>query len=209
MKRIRFPRLFTLVIPLMLVIMSMALSGCFGASIDTHPSTEASEANRIWTTVGSDGTVDEGDVNKVFFDHSAVQMGQILGGNGLTAVAVQQTESAVIRYNVTPVDGLFDNEAVGVTVRYVASDSSARVVAKLIEVDLMTGTETVRLNFDSKTFPDTDNYQVQGVGECTASWHFDFETKAYYVEATLTHSALIGTSAAGIQMIKVSTTCLH
>jgi hypothetical protein len=176
--------------------------------------------DRFWTTVGSDGTVDETDARKVFFDHATVQMGTTLGGTKGSAKApstvVTQAESAVVRYNVTSVDGLFARRTpgcqpgtgrscsggVGLAVRYLSSGPSARVVAKLIEVDVATGVETVLLTFSSTAFPAASGYRVQEVSDCGPRWRFDFKSKAYYIEATLTHSS-IAVSAAGIQVIRI------
>jgi hypothetical protein len=79
----------------------------------------------------------------------------------------------------------------------------AQVVAKLIEVDLATGGETPRLTFSSNAFGAANNYQVQFVGECGPLWRFDFKSKAYYIEATLIGSRFVGSSASGIQIIKI------
>lgn len=183
------------------------------------------DADKIWTTIGSAGMVDEADVSKVFFDFSKVQMGRTLGGSSPTvkkstqkSAVIQQTQTAVIRYNVTPVDGLFTpvsrtcdpgaNTARQLTLRYLAT-SGARVIAKLIEVDLAAGAETDRLVFDSRLFGTSDNYQRQSSNQCGANWRFDFESKAYYIEAKLiTSGSIINTSAAGIQMIKIETVLL-
>jgi hypothetical protein len=117
----------------------------------------------------------------------------------------QQTISAVIRYNVTPVDGLFPREGCGrqLTVRYLAT-IGARVVAKLIEVDLATGVEKdTRLTLDSRDFNVVNGYQVRS-SRPSDFILFDFTRKAYYVEATLTTGNIIANiSAAGIQMIKI------
>jgi hypothetical protein len=182
----------------------------------------APDETKVWTTVGSAGTLDKNDISKVFFDHSAVQAGITLGGTQSLprnpALLPVQTESAVIRYNITPVDGLFplpvaapSTVGVQMTLRYLAA--RAQVVANLIEVDLKTGGETVRLTFDSNspTFQHSDDYHVDQVGQCKPPWSFDFNLtvpdlgKAYYIEATLTHNPIAIGSAAGIQMIKVST----
>jgi hypothetical protein len=80
---------------------------------------------------------------------------------------------------------------------------SDKVTAKLIEVDLGTGVETVRVTFDSNSFPAADGYHVQKVLDCQQRWDFDFIKKAYFIEATLSHSSLFGGSAAGIQIIKI------
>jgi hypothetical protein len=119
----------------------------------------------------------------------------------------------LIRYNVTPVDGLFtppcktemgrDCTGRQLQLRYLAT-SGARVIAKLIEVDLATGVENTRLTFNSSAFPAANNYQFRLTEECGQSAvRFDFKRKAYYIEATLTGNRLTATTAAGIQMIKI------
>lgn len=193
----------------------ISLAACllFGVLISAEAQTP--DDNRIWTTVGSDGTVDEADARKVFLDHGIVQIGQQLVSTSSAAAAprpatvVSQTESAVIRYNVTPVDGLFAppvsfprSRGTQLRLRYLATGPSAQVVAKLIEVDLATGSETVRLTFKSSDFPATNGYHVNQFGECGGR-RFDFVNKAYYIEVTLTHSALLRGSAAGVQIIKI------
>lgn len=183
---------------------------------------QTAEINKIWTTVGSAGTVDEADLSKIFFDRSIAQFGNVIGGNQISLASTripQPTQSAVIRYNVTPVEGLFavkpscftqtGNECPGIQLklRYLASGRNARVIARLIEVDLASGTEVTRLSFDSSAFANSNNYQVQSVGECgpqVPRQPFDFLNKAYYVEARLTIGGLVAGSAAGVQVIKVA-----
>ncbi len=178
---------------------------------------------KLWTTVGSDGTVDETDAGKVFFDHSVVQMGRPPAGTlpaaGQTkqngALILGDTQTALIRYNVTPVDGLFTPACKSETgrdctgrqlhLRYLAT-GGGRVVAKLIEVDLATGGETALLTFDSSAFSAANDYHVQHADVCGPKGRFDFRHKAYYVEATLTGSRLAATTAAGIQMVKIGNT---
>src|SRR5262245_55140137 len=178
---------------------------------------KTTDENKIWTTVGSAGTLDKTDASKVTLSHSVVQIGITLAGNIPLAQNLAQnpsvlsthTESAVVRYNVAPVDGLFNappvsfpnTQGIQFTLRYLAV--SAQVIAKLIEVDLATGVETVRLTFNSSAFRAVDGYHVQQVSECPPSFSFDFKLKAYYIEATLTHSSLFVGSAAGIQIIKI------
>jgi hypothetical protein len=174
-------------------------------------------SSKVWTTVGSAGTLDETSVGKVFFNHGIVQMGVVINDplpTAQSAIIGQETRSAVIRYNVTPVDGLFTlkarpcgpgaNAGYKLTLRYIAA-GNAGVVAKLIEIDLASGNETVRLNF--KGAPTSNHYQVQdGEFNCGPDFSFDFSRKAYYIEATLT--ATIGPvvgDAAGIQVIKIQT----
>lgn len=201
------------------LILLAGLSGC-GSMLMLPQSGETSDLQKVWTTVGSAGRVDETSTAKVVFEGSIVQLGPVIE-HPVPAALPPQTESAVIRYHVTPADGLFDprspcsvgtgNNCPGIKLelRYVASGPDAQVTAKLIEVDLATGSETELLSFDSKDFSREATYQVQQASQCTppALWTFDFDRKAYYVEATLTHSTFVA-GAVGIQMIKIApTTC--
>jgi hypothetical protein len=164
----------------------------------------------LWTTVGSDGKVDEKDAGKIFFDRSIAQMGQVSTGTNTPAqkrtFIPGQTQSAVIRYNVTPANTLFRvSGGIELKLNYLAAGDSAKVVARLIEVDLASGTETVRATFDSSSFPASSNYQVQSVGQCgtVVDRPFDFERNAYYIEVTLTNRSIVPGTAAGIRMIKL------
>lgn len=196
-------------------------------SFATLAQAQNTDYQRHWTTVGSAGTVDEADTAKVEFNKSTVQM----KGSGVivaqpiasfaeaktteataASVIALPTESAVVRYNVTAVDGLFmgapygTGDTYGMTVRYWASGSAARVVVRLMEVDIYTGVEVERMKLDSANFASSTNYQTQGVGIYLPPWKFDFTQKAYYVEATLTRSAIVAGGAAGISAIKLNAT---
>jgi hypothetical protein len=175
-------------------------------------------ARRIWTTVGSAGTVDEADRAKVTLSGSKVQIGTpppptTTSGPGLTSTPAPQqaaalagfpqATSAVIRYNVTPVDGIYAFGAdAELELRYLDVGVDAQVVVHVIEVDLATATETALVTFDSNTVTPANGYRVQSITACGGSG-FDFRRKAYYVEARLTHNTLVVGSAAGIQIIKV------
>jgi hypothetical protein len=64
------------------------------------------DGNKLWSCVGSAGIVDPADVGKVVFAGPVAQMpGLVLPDTGNTAVAPPPTK-AVIRYPVTPVDGV-------------------------------------------------------------------------------------------------------
>jgi len=170
------------------------------------------DKNKMWTSVGSDGKVDEKDISKVFFDRSIAQMGQTLAGP-TTAIGrgalVNQTQSAVIRYNVTPVETLFRvSGGIELKVQYLAAGSSSKVVANLVEVDLASGTETIRTTFNSSNFPTSNSFKLRSVARCGAvvDRPFDFERNAYYIEVTLTNRPIVFGSAAGIRMLKLSKT---
>lgn len=192
---------------------NLTIAICFVFSA-LSASAQTSAFDKNWTTVGSDGTVDEASAGKVFFDNSKVQKGRILvvvGSAKKRGLIAPATDSAVIRYNVTAVDSFFvplrcepgASGHIQLKLRYLAGGIGARVVAKLIEVDMASGTETTRLTFDSKPFPLSNNYQVQSAGVCGRPWTFDFERKAYYIEATLTSSSFAANNAAGIQIIQI------
>lgn len=181
-----------------------------------------------WTTVGSAGTVDEADVSKIEFNKNIVQLkgsGAIVVKGVAKAEAVNTesrtpeatteaivsipSETAVIRYNVTPVDGLYTASpygtgynALGMTVRYLAVQG--RVVVRLVEVDVFTGVEVERMKFDSSTQQAATGYVTRGVGYPLPNWKFDFTQKAYYVEATLSRSAIVVGGSAGLAVVKIN-----
>lgn len=177
-------------------------------------SAETPDHERFWTTAGSTGTLDEKSEGKVFFEHAKVQKGETLDFDGAVrrvrtegSGGLEETDSAVIRYNVTAVDGLFGGNMVGMQIRYLAEGASARVVAQLIEVDLFTGAEVTMLTFDSDGFVAEDGYHVNEVWACTKTDQaFDFTRKAYYIEATLTTNTFVTPSAAGIKVIQLQST---
>ena len=209
---------------------SMTIAVCFVLCALTSAQAQTPNRNKIWTTIGSDGTVDDTDASKVFFDRGVVQTGRPLvnapaANPAKTAddapiaqkpAIIRPTESAVIRYNVTPVDGLFfpttpgcqpgtgtSCQGIQLGLRYLDAGSNAQVLARLIEVELASGVETVRLTFNSNAFAAANGYQVQVNSDCGPRWSFDFKRKAYYIEATLSRSSIVADSAAGIQMIKI------
>ena len=193
---------------------TLTLAVCF-VFLTISAQAQTTDVNKNWTTVGSAGTLDEKSVGKVFFDRSIVQMGQLVGPTTISKAGLiaTQTDSAVIRYNVTAVDSFFvprscspdNSQDVRLRLRYLAAGPGARVLAKLIELDLTTGTEKPLLTFDSAdpSLPRANNYQVQSASVCGRTWTFDFERKSYYIEATLTASSIAAVSAAGIQMIQI------
>ena len=196
-------------------IRNVSIAICF-VFLAISAQAQTADVDKSWTTVGSAGTLDEKSAAKVFFDHSIVQLGRIVQPPPITttsALVSTQTESAVIRYNVTAVDSFFSRRScspdnsldVRLRLRYLAAGPGARVIAKLIEVDLANGSEKPLLTFDS-TGPNltrSDDYQVQSVFVCGRPWNFDFKRKAYYIEATLTAGSIAAGSAAGIQMIQI------
>lgn len=176
----------------------------------------AGDPARSWTTVGSAGTVDEGDTGKVILDQGNVSLKGVVGilpptelsveAQGFAEQAREEAEGAltikaVIRYNITAVDGLipFDSRAEGYIMRVRFQDNGVRaqVLLRLIEYDLSSGVETVRMIFDSNQFSAQQGYQTQQIGGGCSTFQMDFRDKAYYVEATLTSAVPQNTAFAG------------
>jgi hypothetical protein len=171
------------------------------------------DQDKIWTTVGSAGTLNQIDLANVSLHGSIVQLGADLTHESAAASATPHggptvaTRQAVIRYNVTPVDGVFSTGRFQyqLQIRY-----RGQISAKLMEVDLATGEEKRLVLFDSSCFPATPNFQQRIatlkedcmlVPVTEVSTSLDFTNKAYYVEATLT-APLQGNPAA-ISIIKL------
>jgi hypothetical protein len=190
--------------------MFLTLAAITGALAQNVP-----DKTKIWTAVGSTGTLDKsGENTSVFFAQSTVQIGMATTTGAVASLKSRiplppHIETAVLRYNVTAVDGLFDPSitspmiGVALKLRYLAVN--AQVIAKLLEVS-MEGTENFLLTFDSDQFPARDDYHVNVAENCNAGPRpifFDFTQKAYYIEATLTADRFRADSAAGIQLIQL------
>jgi hypothetical protein len=120
----------------------------------------------------------------VVFAQSVVQIqgiDLIIQAEPAAGLPLTQTH-AVIRYGLAPVEGLLSGGLPFLQLRY--RSGRGRVVAVLIEVDISTGTETPWVRFDSQDFPSGNAFQVQR-SEPALSGSFDFETRAYYIELTL------------------------
>jgi hypothetical protein len=172
---------------------------------------------KIWTTVGSAGILNQTDLAKVTLHQSIIQLGIDVIAQPAQKAARKTagrptgrlarpfpTLQAVARYNVTPVDGLFFEQVpsnpfiYSLQLRYLG-----HVIARLIEVDLQTGSEKDVIFFDS-TSP---FFQVKEASAADPPTLFkgvlDFVKKAYYVEATLVAPALVVGNPAAISIIKV------
>jgi len=169
------------------------------------------DSDRIWTTVGSAGTLNQADLAKVSIHQAIVQLGTDIGPPATAAVGAPAgseavatpaalhlpTIQAIARYNVTPVDGLFFTTS-GMHY-FLKLRCRGHVSARLVEVDLQTGAETQRILLNSNSA----SFQVVQQPEGPPSTVMDFVKKAYYVEATLTASALVVGHPAAIQIIKI------
>jgi hypothetical protein len=162
---------------------------------------------KVWTTVGSAGTLDQADLAKVHLFQSIVQLGVDFGstqGAAAAARVIAPTTQAVVRYNVTPVDGLFFPMTAftyQLQVRY-----RGHVSAKLMQVSVNTGEETQLVLFDSTHFPSTSGFQLQRAAAPMDSAFLDFVNNGYYVEATLITSAIVIGHPSAISVIQLFAT---
>jgi hypothetical protein len=173
---------------------------------------------KIWTTVGSAGTLNQTDLAKVQLHQSIVQLGtDVIIDPGTTARAASvaprialPTVQAVVRYNVTPVDGLFPQGSFlgyELKIRY-----RGQIAAKLMQVDIDTGEETQLIPFgpppSQPYFPVVAGFTPSSApGQRATHAHpvpfLDFVNNAYYVEATLIASELVPGHPAAISIIKI------
>jgi hypothetical protein len=162
-------------------------------------------AHKVWTTVGSAGTLDQADLAKVHLFQSIVQLGVDFAnptpGAAPPARVIFPTTQAVIRYNVTPVEGLFfptTNFKYQLRVRY-----RGHVTAKLMQANILTGVETQLILFDSNKFPQNAGFELQQVSAPNDSAFLDFVNNGFYVEATLITSAIAIGNPSAISLIQV------
>ena len=158
----------------------------------------AQDGYKIWTSVASTGTVDEVDQGEIAFT----------GPFAAFSPAALPQANAVIRYNVTAVDGLFTAPGPlwwpSFIVNYRDNGPQARVVAVLREYDFLTAQVTPfkQVLFDSDLHAQSNDYQTRTVGNCGNFGTFDFvpnnqTVHAYFIEVYLTRTNTIGNPGLG------------
>jgi hypothetical protein len=135
-------------------------------------------SDKPWTAIGSDGTVDEGEVT--------------FTGN---IAYLKSDDGAVIRYNVVAVDGLVDGgpalDFPRMTVRFRDNGNNNHIVVHLKRVDISGGGTTQLLTLDSNSYPGSSSFQTRYVDACGDDlFAFDFANYAYFVEVTMTRTGL-------------------
>jgi len=160
---------------------------------------------KVWTTVGSAGTLNAADLAKVSLKNAVIALGHEIAPPAASEPedprAVIPLATATVRYNVTPVDGLF---AVTSNFRYTLQLTyRGKVRARLVQVDHWTGVETDLLHFDSASFPPAPSLVMNSTATTNDSSVMDFVNSAYYVEATLTASAIAVGNPAEIAVVKI------
>jgi hypothetical protein len=160
---------------------------------------------RDWTTVGSAGTLNAADLAKVSLDNAVITLGRgILPPQASAAEdpsIVLPEVSAVVRYNITAVDGLFPTtEPFGYVLELTYR---GKVRARLAQFDRSSDTETDLLHFDSANFEPVDGFATNASLAGPPVAVMDFANCAYYVEATLTASAIVVGNPAEIAVVRV------
>jgi hypothetical protein len=158
---------------------------------------------KIWTTVGSAGTLSATDLAKVSLDNSVISLGHSIAPPAGTAgdpSIVLPRLTATVRYNVTPVDGLFPTDPFAYMLQVTYQGT---VQARLVQVDLYSGAEVDLLHFDSASFPPASSFVMNASAAPDESKVMDFVNFAYYVEATLSTVELLATHPAQIAVVKV------
>jgi len=154
---------------------------------------------KSWSTAGSTGIADKVDLNKIVFSNGTVAFPEIQGTQVSAARGARlqlQTVQAVIRYNVTATDGLFfDAGRLCMIVRFRDDGNRARVLLRLLRLNVNDGATATLLTFDSNSFAPQQDFQTNSVGANRVP--FDFSNNAYYVEATLTKQQPIITPLGG------------
>src|SRR5215217_4646421 len=165
-------------------ILSFSIIFMLVASVITT-SAQAQDIVESWSSAGSTGTADKVDLNKIVYSNGIVSFPEISGTPLRSArAAVQlQTVQAIIRYNVTAAEGLFfPSGRLCMVVRFRDDGNRARVLLRLLKLNLEDGTTATLLTFDSNSFGPQANFQANSVS--TNRVPFDFSHNAYYVEAT-------------------------
>jgi hypothetical protein len=161
---------------------------------------------RVWTTVGSAGTLSATDLAKVTLHDAVIALGRDIVKPAASAPddsAAVPPITAIVRYNITAVDGLFPASATPAPFDYrLQLCYRGTVRARLVQVSLPNGAEHGLLNFDSGDFPPAHSFVTQST-HVSQPLVMDFVNFAYYVEATLIASAIVAGNPAEIAVIKV------
>ena len=135
--------------------------------------TAAAQSTAYWTTAGSaSATEDEANPAKPTYTN---QTAAINGG---------ATGAYVLRYNVTAVDGLFNNAANGfMRVRVRDTGAGANVLVALRRSNLSAGGIETIATFDSETIAAGSGFQTPV--DVTFNHAFDFTSYVYWLDVTL------------------------
>jgi hypothetical protein len=101
------------------------------------------DSNKLWSSVGSAGIVDPADIGKVVFAGPVAQMPGVVLAPPQTAAtaAVPSPTKAIIRYPVTPVDGvgLQSNPIERYVLNVLARQGRGSIHVRFLQVPIVTG----------------------------------------------------------------------
>jgi len=152
-----------------------------------------------WTTIGAVGAVDDGEVTYT------------------GPLAYLASDSAVLRYNVVAVEGLFATSGplptrTILTARFRDNGDNNHVVVRLKSQRLNgpdAGDITTLMTIDSNDYPGSSSFQTRSIWCDGGGFSFDFVNNAYFVEVTMTRTALpITAGLAAIQIGRTTSGCL-
>jgi len=152
-----------------------------------------------WTSIGAVGMVDDGEVTFT------------------GPLAYLESDSAVLRYNVVSVEGLFENAGALPTrtflrARFRDNGDNNRVVVRLRSQRLTganAGDIATLMTIDSNDYPGSSSFQTRSIWCDGGAFEFDFANHAYFVEVTMTRTGLPVTAGlAAIQIGRTSSGCL-
>ena len=145
------------------------------------------DGNKLWSCVGSAGIVDPADVGKVVFAGPVAQMpGLVLPDTGNTAVAPPPTK-AVIRYPVTPVDGV-GLQTDQYILKVLARQGRGGIQVRFLRVPIIAGPSSeIGGTPPLIDFPIQNDHPGFAVTSRSAPQlpELDFVNNCYYVEITL------------------------
>jgi hypothetical protein len=147
------------------------------------------DSQKLWSSVGSAGVVNLPDIGKILFNQSVAQLGPaspVVIHTVEPSALPTQTITAIIRYGVVPVDGVYiPDSSLGIALKLRYRGGDGHVLAKLKQVNIETGVEALPiLTFDSgPPMPASNDFQTQT--SPVNDVELDFVTNAYYVELTL------------------------
>lgn len=164
------------------LLLSSLLANTMSARADVDPRI------KVWTTVGSAGTINEADSGKLVTQGPTVAFPEILPPTRQEAFQIfvpQVTVSATVRYNVVATDATVEGGPIlAMAARFRDDGDQAQVVLRLFETNIETGATTLLLTLDSNNFSAQTDYQLQTVS-IVPTTKPDFVNNAYFVEATL------------------------
>ena len=146
-----------------------------------------------WTTVGSDGAVDEDDLSTV-----------VLSANSAAVRGTITSATVDIRYNVVAVEGIFGGErnTKTLTARLADNGAAAQVIVRLQQLNISTGVITMLAELNSNAFPPSPVAQQRStVFNCDRP-EFNFQSNIYFFEVQL-----IKTGAGGNPLIRAIQIC--